>query len=224
MGPRRPHWRARATRMRTTLWCLEKRSYSTATNACPTYLGRLRIGTVVRDSVPISPMKAPSRANTSDDWRCGTICQGSPVVMPVCACSGASARTAVSSTGRRMREQYTRRSEKWPAGPLVSRSTADDLQSPMSHFVTLALAQFQPRKGDYAGNLARIGEFLGRAAALDPRPRLVCFPETALTGYFLEGGVREHAVTAGRLAADLHGAYGTNVPIDVSVGFYEVWP
>ncbi len=93
----------------------------------------------------------------------------------------------------------------------------------MSHFVTLALAQFQPRKGDYAGNLARIGEFLARAAALDPRPRLVCFPETALTGYFLEGGVREHAVTAGRLAADLHGAYGTNVPIDVSVGFYEVW-
>lgn len=93
----------------------------------------------------------------------------------------------------------------------------------MSHFVTLALAQFQPRKGDYAGNLARIGEFLARAVALEPRPQLVCFPETALTGYFLEGGVREHAVTAGRLAADLHTAYGSNAPIDVSVGFYEIW-
>ncbi len=93
----------------------------------------------------------------------------------------------------------------------------------MSHFVTLALAQFQPRKGDYAGNLARIGEFLRQAAALDPRPQLVCFPETSTSGYFLEGGVREHAVTAGQLAADLHHAYGDGAPVDVCVGFYEVW-
>jgi NAD+ synthetase len=93
----------------------------------------------------------------------------------------------------------------------------------MAPFVTLALAQFQPRKGDYAGNLARIGALLAQATALSPRPQLVCFPETALTGYFLEGGVREHAVTAGQLAADLHRAYGNGTPIDVSVGFYEVW-
>ena len=93
----------------------------------------------------------------------------------------------------------------------------------MTHFVTLALAQLQPRKGDYAGNLARIGEFLAQAAALDPRPQLVCFPETALSGYFLEGGVREHAVTAGRLAADLHRVYGDGPAVDVCVGFYEVW-
>jgi NAD+ synthetase len=89
--------------------------------------------------------------------------------------------------------------------------------------VTLALAQFQPRKGDYAGNLARIGQLLAQAAALEPRPRLVCFPETALSGYFLEGGVAEHAVTAGRLAADLHRTYGDGPPIDVAIGFYEVW-
>ena len=93
----------------------------------------------------------------------------------------------------------------------------------MSHFVTIALAQFHPRKGDYAGNLSRIGEFLAQAAALDPRPQLVCFPETALSGYFLEGGVREHAVTAGQLAADLHRVYGTGPAVDVCVGFYEVW-
>lgn len=93
----------------------------------------------------------------------------------------------------------------------------------MSHFVTLALAQFQPRKGDYAGNLARIGEFLRQATALDPRPQLVCFPETSTSGYFLEGGVREHAVTAGLLAADLQHAYGDGPPVDVCVGFYEVW-
>jgi len=93
----------------------------------------------------------------------------------------------------------------------------------MANFITLALAQFQPRKGDYAGNLSRIGEFLAQASALDPRPQLVCFPETALSGYFLEGGVREHAVTAGQLAADLHRTYGNGPAIDVCVGFYEVW-
>ncbi len=93
----------------------------------------------------------------------------------------------------------------------------------MANFVTLALAQFQPRKGDYAGNLARIGDVLAQASALEPRPRLVCFPETALSGYFLEGGVREHAVTAGQLAADLHRVYGNGAPIDVCIGFYEVW-
>jgi NAD+ synthetase len=93
----------------------------------------------------------------------------------------------------------------------------------MAPFVTLALAQFQPRKGDYAGNLARIGTLLAQAASLDPRPQLVCFPEAALSGYFLEGGVRELAVTAGRLAADLHQAYGDRPPVDVCVGFYEVW-
>ena len=93
----------------------------------------------------------------------------------------------------------------------------------MAPFVTLALAQFQPRKGDYAGNLARVGELLAQAVSLEPRPQLVCFPETALSGYFLEGGVREVAVTAGRLAADLHRTYGDGPPVDVCIGFYEVW-
>jgi NAD+ synthetase len=93
----------------------------------------------------------------------------------------------------------------------------------MAPFLTIALAQFQPRKGDYAGNLARIGELLAQAASLEPRPRLVCFPESALSGYFLEGGVREHAVTTGRLAADLHRVYGDGPPMDVCIGFYEVW-
>ena len=93
----------------------------------------------------------------------------------------------------------------------------------MANFVTLALAQFQPSKGDYLGNLARIGAVLAQASALDEPPALVCFPETALSGYFLEGGVREHAVTAGQLAADLHRTYGSGPAMDVCVGFYEVW-
>jgi NAD+ synthase (glutamine-hydrolysing) len=92
----------------------------------------------------------------------------------------------------------------------------------MAPFLTLALAQFQPKKGDYRENLSRIGGVLAQASTLDPRPGLVCFPETALSGYFLEGGVREHAVTAGQLAADLHRLYA-GPPVDVCVGFYEVW-
>ena len=93
----------------------------------------------------------------------------------------------------------------------------------MASTLTLALAQFQPKKGDYAGNLARIGALLVQASALENRPALVCFPETALSGYFLEGGVREHAVTAGQLAADLHRVYAGGPAVDVCIGFYEVW-
>src|SRR5687767_7185488 len=93
----------------------------------------------------------------------------------------------------------------------------------MAPFLTLALAQFQPRKGDYPANLARVVELLAQAVSLEPRPQLVCFPESALSGYFLEGGVREHAVTAGRLAADLHREYGQGPAVDVCIGFYEVW-
>ena len=94
--------------------------------------------------------------------------------------------------------------------------------TPNAPFLVLALAQLRPRKGDYAGNLAKIGAMLTQAASLEERPGLVCFPETALSGYFLEGGVREHAVTAGQLAADLHRVYA-GPPVDVCIGFYEVW-
>src|SRR5438445_10953589 len=93
----------------------------------------------------------------------------------------------------------------------------------MSPFCHLALAQFQPRKGDFASNLTRVGQLIAQAATLEPRPQLVCFPEAAMSGYFLEGGVREVAVTAGQLAADLHRAYSGGPPIDVCIGFYEVW-
>ena len=93
----------------------------------------------------------------------------------------------------------------------------------------LALAQFKPKKGDYTANLARIGRLIADAASLSPRPHVVQLPETAFTGYFLEGGVREAAVTAGQLARDLDGAYRAAgggkdaVAIDVVAGFYEIW-
>lgn len=97
--------------------------------------------------------------------------------------------------------------------------------------LTIALCQFAPRKGDVAGNLARIGRLCAQASALEPRPQVVQFPETALSGYFVEGGVREVACTAGALAYDLDEAYRTAcaaagldaVPLDVVIGFYERW-
>ena len=96
----------------------------------------------------------------------------------------------------------------------------------MPPVIKLALAQIKPRKGEYSANLTRIGEILAQAARLEPRPDVVHFAETALTGYFVEGGVRDLAVTAGTMAKDLGDAYrnaGGEEPIDAVVGFYEVW-
>jgi NAD+ synthetase len=89
----------------------------------------------------------------------------------------------------------------------------------MSH-IRLALSQFRPTKGEYAENVARIGAVVSQAAELDAKPDLVVFPETATSGYFVEGGVTELAVTAGTLARDLSAAY-KGPAIDVVVGFYE---
>jgi NAD+ synthetase len=93
--------------------------------------------------------------------------------------------------------------------------------------VNVAVAQLRPRKGDYAGNLSRLGELFARLDTLPDRPAVLVLPETALTGYFLEGGVREHAVTAGTIARDLDACYRDAVTspntLDVVVGFYELW-
>src|SRR2546426_11667643 len=86
--------------------------------------------------------------------------------------------------------------------------------------VRIALSQFRPTKGEYAQNVARIGGVITQAAQLNPKPDLVVFPETATSGYFVEGGVKELAVTAGTLARDLAAAYH-GPEIDVTVGFYE---
>jgi NAD+ synthetase len=91
----------------------------------------------------------------------------------------------------------------------------------------LAVAQFRPVKGDYAANVRRIGEILAQIASLDDPPAVLHLPETALSGYFLEGGVQEVAVTAGTLARDLGRAYrdatGGRIVLDLVVGFYEQW-
>src|SRR5438128_5163201 len=89
----------------------------------------------------------------------------------------------------------------------------------------LAIAQLRPTKGDYGANLQKIGGVLAQIAKLDPPVDLVMFPETATSGYFVEGGVRDVAVTAGTLFRDLtveHEAAGAP-PLDVAIGFYEVF-
>jgi NAD+ synthase (glutamine-hydrolysing) len=87
----------------------------------------------------------------------------------------------------------------------------------------IAIAQVHPRKGDYAENLRRIGGVLAQLAGLEDPPQLVLLPEAVTSGYFVEGGVRDVAVTAGTLFRDLamqHTLAGAP-PMDVALGFYE---
>ena len=89
----------------------------------------------------------------------------------------------------------------------------------------LGLAQFKPGKGDYGESLDRIGSLLGGLAGRKDAPELLVFPEAALTGYLLEGGVRDLAVTAGQLFQDLLARHAAaKAPrIDIAIGFYEKW-
>jgi predicted amidohydrolase len=89
----------------------------------------------------------------------------------------------------------------------------------------LAIAQFRPTKGAYRQNLDRLGEMLAQFAVEGTAPDLVLAAEAALTGYFLEGGVRELARSSADLFADLsalHAASGAP-PLDICLGFYEVY-
>ena len=67
----------------------------------------------------------------------------------------------------------------------------------MNGSVHLAIVQFKPRKGDYKSILARLPQVFSQLDSLDPRPEVAVFAETALTGYFVEGGIRDVAITAG---------------------------
>lgn len=88
--------------------------------------------------------------------------------------------------------------------------------------ITVALCQFRPTKGSLSANLDRIEQVLVSSSAA--RPDVLIFPEGMMTGYFLEGGVREHAVSARDLAAalaDRHARSGVP-PVELCVGFYEL--
>jgi NAD+ synthetase len=88
----------------------------------------------------------------------------------------------------------------------------------------LAIAQVRPQKGAYQENLCRFGALFREVGAWPEPPELLVAPETALTGYFLEGGVRDLAISADQLFDDLSGQHEEAgiPPLDVALGFYEV--
>jgi NAD+ synthetase len=83
----------------------------------------------------------------------------------------------------------------------------------------------RPRKGAYQENLCRLGELFRQAAGWAEPPDLMLAPEAALTGYFLEGGVRDLALPAERLFDDLSRQHqdAKAPPLDIAIGFYEVY-
>lgn len=78
-----------------------------------------------------------------------------------------------------------------------------------------------PKKADYKANLCRVGEIIATAVARGAD--IVIFPETAVCGYFLEGGVAEVAVPIRLLAEELRSAVPGSLfqKVDVILGFYE---
>jgi len=88
----------------------------------------------------------------------------------------------------------------------------------------LAIAQVRPHKGAYEENLCRFGALFREVGSWPEPPELVVAPETALTGYFLEGGVQDLAISGDQLFADLSRQHSdSGAPsLDVAIGFYEV--
>jgi NAD+ synthase (glutamine-hydrolysing) len=82
----------------------------------------------------------------------------------------------------------------------------------------VGLVQFMPRKADVPENLDTVRSWIEREGSGHD---ILVFPESSLTGYFLEGGVSESAVSAEEVAAGL-GSMGEDSP-DVVLGFYERW-
>jgi NAD+ synthase (glutamine-hydrolysing) len=94
----------------------------------------------------------------------------------------------------------------------------------MAEAVNLTVVQFQPRKGEYAGNIRRLEQLFETLINADSRPDIIAFSETAFTGYFVEGGVRDVALPAMNLANDLNRAFCARCSgqVDVVAGFYEL--
>src|SRR2546423_6167663 len=86
---------------------------------------------------------------------------------------------------------------------------------------TVACAQIAPQKAQVAANLDKIAELIIQASNEDAD--LVVFPETATTGYFLEGGVIESALTSEQLVSELSQRLKEKLKrrADALVGFYQ---
>lgn len=80
--------------------------------------------------------------------------------------------------------------------------------------LSAVLCQVKPRKGDLKANVAAV------RAALVADADLAVFPETVLSGYFVEGAALEVALSAGELIEAL-GPPPAGRGCDVVIGFYE---
>ena len=85
-----------------------------------------------------------------------------------------------------------------------------------------ALVQFKPHKSQLSQNLERLAAVIAQVEG--EGVDVLTLPEAALTGYFLQAGVREQALTAGALLELLQSAVqkaGRTDPLDLCLGFYE---
>lgn len=85
-----------------------------------------------------------------------------------------------------------------------------------------ALLQFKPHKAQLKRNLARLVDIFGQLEheGID----VITLPEASLSGYFLQGGVREQALEAEQLFELLHGVLeqaGWTRPLDICLGAFE---
>lgn len=86
--------------------------------------------------------------------------------------------------------------------------------------ITVACAQIAPAKGQVQKNLDSIAQVIAQAS--DEGADLVLLPETATSGYFLEGGVLDAALTSGELLCSLgERLQGHRKQVDALIGFYE---
>jgi predicted amidohydrolase len=85
----------------------------------------------------------------------------------------------------------------------------------------VASVQFKPEMGRIAHNLDRIAEAVSQAVN-DERADLVVFPETAVSGYYVQGGANENALKTDELRCELAKRLeGVRQRVDVLIGFYE---
>jgi predicted amidohydrolase len=93
--------------------------------------------------------------------------------------------------------------------------------------IRMAIGQIKPTKGDYEANLQRVGDIFSQLEEEAPETDVLVLPETVLSGYFLEGGVREAARERAAVFEDLLRVYRERVDrddaaLDICAGFYEV--
>ncbi len=86
-----------------------------------------------------------------------------------------------------------------------------------------AVLQLKPAKGKRRDNLERFRQALIELRESGEAVDVVVLPESAFTGYFLQGGVRELAVTADDLYAELEAIHAEvwQEPLDIVAGFFE---